>query len=156
MNDAPGPEGGFDLDRFLPYLLDQAAEATSRSFHATYKGEYGMTRTQWRVIANLGKLGGMTARHICRIAHIEKTKVSRAVAALEERNLLVRVQAADDRRAEILSLTPAGRDVFQHLGQRAIAYDRALRDEMEPETAAEFESLLRRLIARGAPEDDDE
>lgn len=156
MNDAPDPEGSFDLERFLPYLLNQAAEATSRSFHATYKGQYGMTRTQWRVLANLGKFGGMTARHICRIAHIEKTKVSRAVAALEERTLLFRAKAPDDRRAEILSLTPAGLDVFRHLGQHAIAYDRALRDEMEPETAAKFESLLRRLIARGVPEDDDE
>ena len=28
----------FDLERFLPYLLNQAAEATSKSFQATLKG----------------------------------------------------------------------------------------------------------------------
>ena len=72
----------FDLETFLPYLLNQAAEATSRSFHASYKSAYGMTRTQWRVLANLGKFGAMTARDICAISHIEKTKVSRAVCVI--------------------------------------------------------------------------
>ena len=80
--DKPGTQD-FDLEGFLPYLLNQAAEATSKSFHDTYKAAYGMTRTQWRVLANLGKFGSMTARDICTISHIEKTKVSRAVAALE-------------------------------------------------------------------------
>lgn len=147
---------GFDLEGFLPYLLNQAAEATSKSFHASYKSEYGLTRSQWRVLANLGKFGSMTAGHICRIAHIEKTKVSRAVAALESRNLLVRAKAPDDGRAEILSLTTTGRSVFSSLGQRANAYDRLLRDELGPEAAAQLEALLRQLMARGTPDDDDD
>ena len=61
----------FDLQDFLPYLLNQAAEATSKGFHATYKAAYGMTRTQWRVLAHLGKFGAMTARDICARSHIE-------------------------------------------------------------------------------------
>lgn len=106
---------GFDLERFLPYLLNQAAEATSRSFHATYRHAYGMTRTQWRVLANLGKFGAMSARDICVISHIEKTKVSRAVAALEAEGWLTRSPSTEDRRSEILSLTEAGRAVFADL-----------------------------------------
>lgn len=51
----------FDLSAFLPYILNQAAEATSRSFQPVYTKRYGMTRTQWRVIANIGKFGAMTA-----------------------------------------------------------------------------------------------
>jgi hypothetical protein len=71
--DAAMPDqADFDLERFLPYLLNQAAEATSKSFQASYKATYGMTRTQWRVLANLGKFGSMTARDICTISHIEK------------------------------------------------------------------------------------
>jgi len=139
----------FDLERFLPYLLNQAAEATSKSFHATYKAAYGMTRTQWRVLANLGKFGSMTARDICAISHIEKTKVSRAVSALEVEGLLIRVPSPQDRRAEILSLTDQGRTVFADLGQRAIAYDRALRARIGPEIAADLDALLRRIIADG-------
>ncbi len=145
----------FDLETFLPYLLNQAAEATSKSFQASYKSAYGMTRTQWRVLANLGKFGAMTARDICTISHIEKTKVSRAVAALEAEGHLHRTTSPQDRRAEILSLTPAGIAVFHDLGQRAIAYDRALRADLGGDLAAELDALLRKLIAKGVDQDED-
>ena len=78
-------EDVFDLSAFLPYILNQAAEATSRSFQPAYTKKYGMTRTQWRVIANIGKFGAMTAKQICDISHLEKTKVSRAITMLEGR-----------------------------------------------------------------------
>ena len=139
----------FDLEGFLPYLLNQAAEATSRSFHASYRSIYGMTRTQWRVLANLGKFGSMTARDICTISHIEKTKVSRAIAALEQGGLLSRSPSPKDGRAEILVLTGRGQDVFADLGQRALAYDRALRDRLGPEIAEGLDLLLRRIIEDG-------
>lgn len=146
----------FDLEGFLPYLLNQAAEATSKSFHDTYKAAYGMTRTQWRVLANLGKFGSMTARDICTISHIEKTKVSRAVATLEAEGLLTRSTSPQDRRAEILCLTERGRVVFADLGQRAIDYDRSLRAKIGPEIAAQLDELLRRIIAEGTPDGDDD
>ena len=151
----PGTQD-FDLEGFLPYLLNQAAEATSKSFHDTYKAAYGMTRTQWRVLANLGKFGSMTARDICTISHIEKTKVSRAVAALEADGLLSRSISPQDRRAEILCLTERGRVVFADLGQRAIDYDRSLRAKIGPEIAAQLDDLLRRIIAEGNPDGDDD
>ena len=146
----------FDLESFLPYLLNQAAEATSKSFHATYKAGYGMTRTQWRVLANLGKFGSMTARDICLISHTEKTKVSRAVAALEADGLLARAPSPEDRRAEILSLTDQGRVVYADLGQRALDYDRALRAKLGPAIAAGLDDLLRRIIAEGPTDRDDD
>jgi DNA-binding MarR family transcriptional regulator len=142
----------FDLQAFLPYLLNQAAEVTSQGFEGVYKSRHGMTRTQWRVMANLGRFGAMTARDICRISHVEKTKVSRAVAALESEGLLCRAASAEDRRAEILTLTQRGRAVFAELGQRAIAYDQSLRAEIGPDIAAGLDDLLRRIIA-ACPQD---
>jgi DNA-binding MarR family transcriptional regulator len=144
--DKPAPPE-FDLERFLPYLLNQAAEATSRAFQAVYRAEYGLTRTQWRVMANLGKFGAMTARDICAVSHIEKTKVSRAVAALEEAGYLARAVSPEDRRAEILSLTDAGRVVYADLGQRAMAFDAALRADLGADGAA-FEATLARLMRK--------
>jgi DNA-binding MarR family transcriptional regulator len=108
------------------------------------------------VLANLGKFGAMTARDICAISHVEKTKVSRAVAALEAEGLLSRAPSPDDRRAEILSLTARGRAVFADLGQRAVDHDQALRARIGPESAARLDDLLRRIIAEGPAADDDE
>ena len=145
----------FDLETFLPYLLNQAAEATSKRFQASYKAAYGMTRTQWRVLANLGKFGAMTARDICTISHIEKTKVSRAVAALEADGLLTRSANPQDRRAEFLALTAGGAAVFHDLGQQAIAYDRVLRDSLGADLAQRLDAVLRQLIAHGGDFTDD-
>lgn len=138
----------FDLETFLPYLLNQAAEMTSRSFQAVYRDLHGMTRTQWRVMANLGKFGSMTARDICAISHIEKTKVSRAVTALETEGFLVRTPSEDDRRAEFLSLTPSGLDVYRSLGQRALEYDAELRAELGETASANLTKVLSKLIKR--------
>ncbi|HLP70852.1 MAG TPA: MarR family transcriptional regulator [Rhizobium sp.] len=146
----------FDLEQFLPYLLNQAAEAISRSFQEIYRELYGMTRTQWRVMANLGKFGAMTAKDICVISHVEKTKVSRAVSALEADGFLVRTPSEEDRRAEILSLTDKGRTAFADLGQRAITYDRDLRRKLGPELTIQLDALLKKLIAEAPSRHDDE
>ena len=139
--------GDFDLQDFLPYLLNQAAEATSRDFQSTYRARYGLTRTQWRVMANLGRFGAMTARDICRLSHVEKTKVSRAVAGLEAEGLLTRSTNPRDRRAENLSLTPKGRMVFTEIGQQAQAFDADLRARLGPEIATRIGAILREIIA---------
>lgn len=140
----------FDLEEFLPYLLNQAAEATSQGFQAAYRDGHGFTRTQWRVLANLGKFGAMTASGICAISHVEKTKVSRAVAALEQGGLLSRAPSPTDRRAEVLLLTAKGRAVFAELGAMAVGFDRQLRARLGPSDAEMLVILLRRLTA-GTP-----
>lgn len=135
----------FDLDRFLPYLLNQAAETASRRFQKLYREDYGLTRTEWRVIANLGKFGAMTARDICEVSQEEKTKVSRAVAALETEGRLMRAPSPTDGRAEILSLTGAGQALFAELGRRAQEFDQELRATLGRDAPA-LETALRALI----------
>jgi DNA-binding MarR family transcriptional regulator len=152
MDDGECGGKAFELERFLPYLLNQAAEAASRSFQAVYRAEYGMTRTQWRVMAHLGRFGALTAADICRRSHVEKTKVSRAVAAMEARGWLARARSAEDRRRESLSLTPEGMRVFAHLGRLALAHDDALRRALDADRAAELEAALRRLIDSLGPQ----
>lgn len=137
----------FDLDQFLPYLLNQAAEASSHSFALRYRRDYGMTRTQWRVMANLGKFGAMSATEICRRAHIDKTKVSRAVSQLEAAGFLTREKVAEDKRRERLALTEAGRAVYSRLGAEALAFQAALAQGLGEDRLAALEAALRAVIA---------
>lgn len=141
-----GGTGIFDLEEFLPYLLNQAAEATSRSFQSIYAEKFGMTRTQWRVMANLGKFGSMTAKDICTISHIEKTKVSRAIAALEQTGMLRRAIKKQDRRAEELQLTALGANAYQELGKSALGYNRELRQQLGLARSKNLQDALKTLI----------
>jgi len=136
----------FDLGAFLPYLLNQAAESVSREFSGIYKQRYGMTRAQWRVMANLGKFGAMTATEICNVSQIEKTMVSRAVQALEDKGWLTRESVASDRRSETLSLTQAGETIYADLGQAALHYNAKIREKLGAEATKDMVALLRRLI----------
>ncbi len=116
----------FDLRHFLPYMLNQAAEASSAAFQAYYKDRYGMRRTEWRVLFHLGRYGEMTAKDICARTKTHKTKISRAVRALQDKRFLSRTTLESDRRIETLSLTKQGGDVFDDLAEAAEAYDRKL------------------------------
>ena len=135
----------FDLQDFLPYLLNQAAEECGLEFQKVYKKRYGMLRTEWRVLFHLGRYGDMTAKDICDRARVHKTKVSRAVSALQLRGFLKRVQMEQDRRHERLSLTPAGVGAYRDLQAVAADYDLKLAAEFSAEEQRNLRDALRRL-----------
>ena len=136
----------YELSDFLPYLLNQAAELVSKDFQPHYKQRYGMLRTEWRVLFHLGRYGEMTAKQICDQAVIHKTKVSRAVTALEQKRFVQRQTVEQDRRFETLSLTRAGRSAFENIAQSAASYDAELESIIGKEDFATLKRLLNDLI----------
>jgi len=141
----PAP-ANFDIASFLPYLLNRAAEESSAEFSHIYKDRYGLLRTEWRVLFHLGQHGEMTATDIGRVSKIHKTKVSRAVAALQKRRYLARAPNAQDRRVEFLTLTPQGTKVFAELAGVAAAYNAQLLAQFTPEEQATLLKSLRILM----------
>jgi DNA-binding MarR family transcriptional regulator len=105
----------FDLDNFLAYRLDRLSDAVSRHFQPVYRDQHGMTRPEWQVLAHLGEAETLTAREIVRRTGLHKTKVSRAVTALESRRWLERDRDDADRRIEHLTLTRTGRKGYEAL-----------------------------------------
>lgn len=132
----------FDINDFLPYLLNRAAEKTSIGFQREYKSKYGMLVTEWRVLFHLGHYGDMTANDICKKGDLHKTKVSRAVTALQNKRFLVRQTLPNDKRFEVLSLTEKGRLVFDDLVAMAETYNETLTASF---TQEEKEFLFRAL-----------
>jgi len=142
----------FELETFLPYMLNQAAEVSSLAFQKVYKERYGMLRTEWRVLFHLGLYGQLTASEISSRARMHKTKISRAVQRLSERRFVERARDANDRRVEHLTLTSQGRAAYQDLRTVAERYERALiHDLNETETAALRRALGK--LANTAPAD---
>ncbi len=133
------------IQDFMPYLLNRAAETTSLNFQKTYKNRYGMLRTEWRVLFHLGRYGDLTAKQICAVADLHKTKVSRAVAALQEKRFLVRDEVPTDRRNEILSLTKQGHAAFAHLQDEATRYHETLIASFSDEEKAILQKCLKQL-----------
>ncbi|QOL82508.1 MarR family winged helix-turn-helix transcriptional regulator [Pseudooceanicola spongiae] len=136
----------FQLAGFTPYLLNQAAEAQSLIFSAIYKDRYGMLRNEWRVLFHLGRYGEMTAKDISEKAMIHKTKISRAVRALEEKRFLAREVSEEDRRAERLTLRAPGREAFEYLVKAAGEYEDRLAGKLGQDEVQMLKALLNKLL----------
>lgn len=135
----------FDLTRFLPYLLNQAAEASSLGFQRQYKDRYGMLRTEWRVLFHLGLYGEMNAREIAVRARMHKTKISRAVQRLVDQRLVTRRRDEQDRRLDHLTLTGAGQKAYADLAGIAQNYDAKLAAQLTPNEAKVLRRALEKL-----------
>ncbi|MDF2367729.1 MarR family winged helix-turn-helix transcriptional regulator [Sneathiella sp.] len=103
------------LEEFLPYRFNRLAETLSRNASVAYKSEYGLSRSEWRAFALLGQKGTMTATEISYYSTMHKTKVSRAIFALEKKRWLAREVDETDRRLERITLTAQGEKAYENL-----------------------------------------
>ncbi len=137
-----------ELERFLPYRLNVVAESVSRALSRLYAERHGIGVPEWRVIATLGEYERMTAKEVGTHSRMHKTKVSRAVAALEGKRLIERQLNEDDMREAFLALTARGLRVYQDLAPRALAFEQALNATLGNGERAQLDAILGRLEAR--------
>jgi len=129
------------LETFLPYRLNRISGLVSRDFRSVYGRHHDLTVPEWRVLATLGEFEEMSAKAIGAHSLMHKTKVSRAVRALEERRWLRRRESPIDRREEILALTAVGRRAYAEIVPRAVEFETALLVAL----GADAEPLLKAL-----------
>ena len=131
------------LDDFLPYRLARLSEAVSNEIRTVYKDMYGLNRPEWRVLAALAEIGPATATQLGTHSAQHKTKVSRAVFALETRRWLTRRADAKDRRAELLELTKAGREAYAALSAPLLTKETEILARLPEPERAQFLAALR-------------
>ncbi len=139
----------FDIREFTPYMLNVAAEATSEGFSRHYREKYGMTRTEWRVLFHLGRYGNMSAKELGQQSKLHKTKISRAVAGLEEKGFLTREQRQEDRRSETLILLDAGSEAYNELISYAEDFEAQLARSLGVRDARALKRALAKLVLSG-------
>jgi DNA-binding MarR family transcriptional regulator len=133
------------LSQFLPYQLNHLAETVSRSFSKIYADKYGIGIPEWRVIATLGEYQSMTARDISKATSMHKTKVSRAVAALEKRDFIERDVNPEDQREQSLKLSTNGSQMYEELVPQALAYSEKLQNALTADQKVILADMFERL-----------
>ena len=104
--------------------------------------ESGLTVAEWRVMAQLSAVDQNTIRELASQAWVDRAEVSRAVASLERRALVVREPNAQDKRSPRFSLTPAGRALGDEFRPQWRALQRHLADRLEPQELALINAKL--------------
>lgn len=138
------------LDTFLPYRLNVCANLVSTALSRIYAKRYKIGVPEWRVLVTLGEFDMMTAKAIGLHSHMHKTKVSRAVALLERRKLVMRRANRADLREAFLSLTPTGREIYSELAPSALEFARHMMEAIDPADRDAFCRALGRLQQRAA------
>jgi DNA-binding MarR family transcriptional regulator len=114
------------LADFVPFRLNRLADAVSVNLSDIYRDRFGLEVPEWRVLVTVGQRRACTAQHVVASTRMHKTRVSRAVASLEDRDLLVRESSAADGREFSLELTRAGRRMYASLVPLALQRERGL------------------------------
>jgi DNA-binding MarR family transcriptional regulator len=159
-----GEHAPLKLEYFLPYQLNVVSSLVSQALSRVYARRYGIGVPEWRVLVTLGQHGVMTAKAIGAHTHMHKTKVSRAVALMEKRRLVARRANRDDMREAFLSLTAAGRAMYEEVAPHALDFARRLTEILSPGDRDAFDRALNQLATRsaqlvaesGRPDEDDD
>jgi DNA-binding MarR family transcriptional regulator len=138
------------LEHFLPYQLNVVANLTSLALSRVYARRYGIGVPEWRVLVTLGQYGVMTGKAVGAHTHMHKTKVSRAVALMERRRLLLRRANRADMRESFLSLTAAGRTMYEEVAPHALEFAQRLTEILSPGDREAFDRALKQLTERSA------
>ena len=135
------------LDDFLPYRLSITSNLVSDTIARAYDALFGLSITQWRLVAVVAETGGITQAEIGQRTRMDKVTVSRAAIALVERGLLAREDNPDDRRSHHLVLTEAGRALYAAIAPKAIELERRIFASFSKDELARFTAMLRRIDA---------
>lgn len=120
----------FDLENYVPYQFSVIAGQLSSNLAALYNERFGITVAEWRILVNLAYSDSRTVRDIQQRVHLDKAKVSRAVAELESRGLLTKEIDGTDRRLLHLELTEAGRAMVRELVPMAKDFQRQVAQKL--------------------------
>jgi DNA-binding MarR family transcriptional regulator len=133
----------------LSYRLHVVANLLSRGAELRYRREFGVSLWEWRTIALLGAASEPLAfNDLARAAGVHKSQMSRVVAGLVRRRLVLREADPDDARGLRLALSKAGRKLYEGLIQAASQRDQAFNSILSRNEKAVFDRVLAKLAGQ--------
>lgn len=137
-----------DLEQFLPYRLSVLSNTISGALARAYSHRYGLSVSEWRVMAILGRFPGSYAAEVAARGAMDKVAVSRAVSRLLDAGRIRRRFADADRRRSILELSDEGWKIYRAVAPVLLSYESALLEGLTGAEQRQLDRLLGRLADR--------
>ena len=130
----------------LSYRLHQVANLLSRGAEMRYRREFGVSLWEWRTVALLGGAPeAQSLNELARAAGMDKSQMSRVVAGLTQKKIVMRGSDASDGRGIRLSLTARGRSLYQKLIRAAAERDDAFTGCLTARERAALDAIMAKL-----------
>ena len=134
------------------WLISRAYARSSGLLNAGFEAHgSGLRSYHYRLLAALDEWGPASQADLGRSTGIDRSDVTAALAELESRNLIERTADPQNKRRNIVTLTPEGAGQLRHLDT---VVDTIQDELLAPLTAAQrrqFTTLISRLVDDSAP-----
>ena len=141
------PEAGTQTDPGLATAMRISVSRLARRLRVERLGlggpETALSDIQLAALAALERKGPMTPGELAEHEKVQPPSMTRVIAVLEERGLVLREPHSTDRRQVILTVTPDGRDLVQRVRRRREAWLAQRLQELTPEE--------RQILRQAAP-----
>ena len=135
-----------DLETHLGYWLRMVSNAVSQSFARRVEAE-GVTVAEWVFLRMLWDIDPVAPSLLAGRMGMTKGAISKLADRLIGKALVERRADPVDGRAQILSLTAAGRALVPRLAALADVNDAAFFGTLSPENRNDLERLLRKIFS---------
>lgn len=141
------------LETFVPYQLSIVSNTLSEAIARAYRERFDLGMTEWRVMAVVARFDGegLSARAVARLTAMDKVAISRALARLVRKRLVLRRTHDGDKRRSVLRLSAAGWRIHDAVAPLARAQERAFLDALDTNERRWLARILAKLLRDGAP-----
>ena len=137
-----------EIRELISFRIHAVANLLSRGAALRYRRECGVSLMEWRSLALLGAHQPLSLNELARHAGLDKSQMSRVVAGLTGRALVLRGLDSADGRGVRQSLTRAGRKLYERLIAAANQRNDAFTAALSSDERVMLDSMLARLADR--------
>lgn len=129
------------LNESLGFLVNAVAKSMRSALEEKLK-PYKINSTQWVVMQGLADNTSITQTELGKRVELDSPTITKTIDKLENAGLLRRVAAKDDRRAQLVKLTPKGRRLLPDISEAATEVNKLASKGMR---AAKYKTFLNEL-----------
>lgn len=143
----PSAHSVSDLTAHLGYWLRYVSNYVSQAFARKVEA-HGVTVAEWVLMRQLLGEEALAPSLLAERMGMTRGAISKLAERLIAKSMLVRAADPEDGRAQLLSLTPAGRALVPELAALADANDAEFFDHLEPKDRAALLRILRKIVQK--------
>ena len=141
---ADAADPGVDLAQSASHLLHRAQQYASDRFVESI-GAAGITQRQFAVLTAVAAQEGLTQTDLVKATGIDRSTLAELVSRMQRRGLVSRARAANDGRANTVSLTADGRAALDSAGPAVVQADEAIIAALPKNKRQAFLESLQRI-----------
>jgi DNA-binding MarR family transcriptional regulator len=137
----------FDVTLIFAVLNGRVSAAINRRLVMDFKEEgIDISPEQLTILSLLWKKDRVTQQELCNITFKDKPSMTRLIDSLEERGLAKRTSDVNDKRSNLIVLTPEGKAIEEKAFLVANATMRKALYNVSPEELAVGQNLLKKIF----------